>query len=227
MIEDALSFPRNSDDWLRTIVIGTLLGFFSFLIVPGLIIQGYLLRAARAAADGQQRPPDFSDWGELLVDGVKAFVVAFVYGIVPAVIVVGVLSVLAGGAALSAFSGDPGAAAGFGIAIAAFVLLALPLLIVIGYLTVVAQLHFAITGDLGAAFRLGEVVRIGFDLDFFVAFLLALVVGIALSVVGGILVVVLVGFLVFFYAGVVMFYIYGRGYADATGRAAEADSLVE
>lgn len=218
MIEDALAYPRAREDWLGTVVIGTLLMVFAPLIVPGLILQGYLLRVARSAADGDSQPPDFSDWGTLLVDGVKAFVVAFVYGIVPAAVVGGVVTVLAGGAALSALSGEPATAAGFGIAIAAFVLLMFPVLILFGYLTVVAQLHFAITGDLGAAFRLREVIGIGFDGGFFVAFLTALLLGLVLSIVGGILVVVLVGFLVFFYALVVVFYVYGRGYAEATGR---------
>jgi hypothetical protein len=150
----------------------------------------------------------------------KAFLVALVYGIVPAVVLIGLVSVLAGGAALSALGGSASAAAGFGIMIALTVLFMLPLLLLVAYLTIVAQVRLAVTGSLSAAFEVGTVARIGFDADFFVAVLVALVAEIALGIVGGMLTVILVGFLVLFYAQVVIYYLFGRGYADATAEAA-------
>ncbi|MFW6434980.1 MAG: DUF4013 domain-containing protein [Halovenus sp.] len=216
MIADAISFPRKSDDWLTTLLIGAVLGFLSFLIIPGLILQGYLLRVARAGATGDEQPPAFGDWIELLVDGVKAFVVAFVYGILPATIFVTAISVLAGGAILSAVSGNEGAAAGFGVLIAVVVLVMIPVVLLIVYLTITAQVRLAVTGELNAAFQVGTVTRIAFDAEFFVAFLLAVVVGIGLSIVGGILTIVLVGLLILFYAQMSMYYLFGRGYGAAT-----------
>jgi hypothetical protein len=216
MLGDAISFPRQSDDWLTTLLIGALLSIFSFLIVPGLILQGYLLRVARAGANDAEEPPSFGDWVELLIDGIKAFVVAFVYGILPAAIFVTATSVLAGGAAFSALSGNEGAAAGFGVLIALVVLVMVPIFFLIGYLTVAAQVRLAVTGDLGAAFQLRTVLGIAFDVEFFVAFLLAVIVGIGLSVLGSILVIVLVGLLILIYAQISMYYLFGRGYGKAT-----------
>lgn len=216
MLEDAISFPRQRDDWLTTLLIGALLSIFSFLIIPGLLLQGYLLRVARAGANDAAELPPFGDWVELLIDGIKAFVVAFVYGILPTGIFVTVISVLAGGAAFSAVSGNEGAAAGFGVLIAVFVLVMLPVFLLIGYLTITAQIRLAVTDDLGAAFHLRTVIGIAFDIEFFVAFLLAVVIGIGLSIVGGILTIVLIGFLILFYAQISMYYLFGRGYGKAT-----------
>lgn len=216
MLEDALAFPRNSDNWLTTLIIGAALSFFSFLFIPGLIVQGYMLRVARTSAEGGDRPPEFGEWVELLIDGVKAFVVALVYGIVPSLVIVFLVSILTGGAIASAMAGSESGAAGFGLLLVLVVLVAVPLLILVGYLTLVAQIRLAVTDSLGAAFEIGAVVSTAFNWEFFVAFLLALVVVIGLSIVGGILVVVLVGFLILFYAQMSMYYLLGRGYADAT-----------
>mgnify|MGYP000250607643 FL=1 len=222
MIEDAISFPRNSDDWLTTLLIGAILSIFSFLLVPGLILQGFLLRVARAGANDEVEPPTFGNWIELLVDGVKAFIVAFVYGILPAMVFVAMISVLAGGAVFSALSGNAGAAAGFGVLIAVVVLVMLPVFLLIGYLTIAAQVRLAVTGDLGAAFQVGTVVRTAFKADFFVGFLLGVIVGIALSIVGSLLVIVLVGLLILVYAQMSMYYLFGRGYGKATGDSSRA-----
>jgi len=222
MIGDAISFPRQNDEWLTTLLIGALLSIFSFLIIPGLILQGFLLRVARAGANDAAEPPTFGDWIELLVDGVKAFVVAFVYGIVPAMLFVAAMSVLVGGTVFSIASGNEGAAAGFGVLIAVVVLVMIPVFLLIGYLTVAAQVRLAVTGDLGAAFQIRTVSRIAFNADFFVGFLLAVVVGIALSILGSILVIVLVGLLILFYAQISMYYLFGRGCGKATGGSASA-----
>jgi len=216
MIGDAISFPRRNDEWLSTLLIGALLSIFSFLVIPGLILQGFLLRVARAGANDADEPPTFGDWVELLVDGVRAFVVAIIYGIVPAMFSVAAISVLVGGTVFSIASGNEGAAVGFGVLIAVVVLVMIPVFLLIGYLTVAAQVRLAVTGDLGAAFQLGTVARIAFNADFFVGFLLAVVVGIALSILGSILLLVLVGLLILFYAQISMYYLFGRGYGKAT-----------
>jgi len=216
MIEDALAFPRNSDGWLRTVVIGAVLSLFSFLVIPGLIVQGYLLRVARDSANGQEGAPSFENWIELLLDGLKAFVVSLVYGIIPLLVFVVVQSVLAGGVALSAAGGSTSVSAGFSLLALLIVLVMFPIFLLVGYLTVVAQLRLAVTGSLSAAFEIGSVVRTGFNADFFVAVLVAVIVGIGLGIVGSLLAVILVGFLVLFYAQIVMYYLFGRGYADAT-----------
>jgi hypothetical protein len=68
MLTEALEFPFESDDWLQTVLIGGVLPLLSFLILPGILVNGYLLRAVRAGVQGDETPPKFGDWTDLLVD---------------------------------------------------------------------------------------------------------------------------------------------------------------
>jgi hypothetical protein len=70
-----------------------LLGIFgllltSVLVVPGLVLVGYLLRVTQAAAAGYEQPPSLSEWRALLKEGTVGTLVLGVF--VPAV-VLGVL----------------------------------------------------------------------------------------------------------------------------------------
>src|SRR6056297_3190374 len=88
MFEDSLTYLRDGDDAVRTILVGGLLSVLGFLIVPAVLVQGYVLRVLGRVADGDTDPPAFDDWGALAVDGVKALVVAAVYAVVPVVLAV-------------------------------------------------------------------------------------------------------------------------------------------
>ena len=78
MISESLDYLRNSDDAVRTVVIGGVLGFLSFLLIPTFFVIGYLLRVIRAAGAGDEQAPVFDDWGDMGIEGVKAFAVTFV-----------------------------------------------------------------------------------------------------------------------------------------------------
>jgi len=41
------------------------------------------MRVIRQTADGDDEPPVFEAWSDLLVEGLKAFVVTFVYSLLP------------------------------------------------------------------------------------------------------------------------------------------------
>lgn len=86
MLEEALSYPHRDDSW-RTVLTGGGLTFFGFLILPLFVVYGYVVHVLRSAALGEEEAPPFDDWGELLVDGLKALVIYLAYGIVPFLIV--------------------------------------------------------------------------------------------------------------------------------------------
>ena len=89
MLSDSLDYLRTGEGWERTVLIGGLLAFFSFLLVPGFLVMGYLLRVVRATMHGEAAdPPVFDDWAAMGVDGLKAFLISLVYGFVPGVILV-------------------------------------------------------------------------------------------------------------------------------------------
>lgn len=68
MFDDALSYPSNADDWLKPLLIGGSLLLFSFFIIPAFLVQGYSIRVLRSAANNEETPPSFTEWGDLLVD---------------------------------------------------------------------------------------------------------------------------------------------------------------
>ncbi|SEO73404.1 Protein of unknown function [Halogranum amylolyticum] len=207
MIGDALSFPRTGDDWIPTLVIGGVLSLLSFLVVPVFVLQGYFVRVLRAAVDGETEVPSFTDWGTLLVDGLKLFVVNVAYSLILAVPYFSLLFALG-------FSGDGGG----GALVLVLGLVVFVLALVVGYFVPAASANFALEGELGAAFDFGTIKSATFTSDYAVAWLLALVVGFVGGAVGAALSFLLVGIFVLFYVQVAVYYLFGRGFAKGIGR---------
>jgi hypothetical protein len=224
MLEDAIQYPRRHDDALQVILIGGLLTILSFLIIPGLIVGGYLVRVyRRVMADETDDAPGFGDWEELLGDGLRGLVILFAYLLIPMLLLVVTVGTAIVAVAVSTATGgniSPGASVALGGMAAVGALVALALLLVAWFVLPAAVANFVRNDRLTAAFALGEVVGIATSSDYVVAWLLALVVSILGSVLTGILNATVVGAVVSpfvgFYVGVAMAYLYARGAADAT-----------
>lgn len=217
MIQEAINYPRNDEEnWVRTLLIGSVIALLSFLFLPVFLLFGYYVRVLRGSMAGDETPPVFDEWGELFVDGLKAFVVTFVYLLVPGI----VFAVSSGGVILGAVTGgDVGAGAILGSLVG--FLVSTILFLVVWYVTPAALANHARTGSIGAGFAFGEIRPALTSGKYAVPWLMALGVGIAAGIVVGILnVVPIVGFIlalpVNFYAAVVAFRLYGEGFEDAT-----------
>jgi hypothetical protein len=222
MLEEAINYPRESEDWVRTLVIGSVLTLFGFLLIPAIVVFGYYVRVIRATMDGEERPPVFDEWEELFVDGLKAFVVTLVYMLVPAI----VFGVSIGGfvAAVVFGTGDVGLGAFLG-ALAGFTLSAV-ITLVFWYVVPAAVANVARTGSVGSGFAFGELRPALLSSTYAVPWLLSVAVLVGAGVVTGLLnVVPLLGFLlaipVTFYATVVAFRLAATGFGDATGATVE------
>jgi len=224
MLSDALWFLKRSDDWFATTIIGGVLSLLSVLILPGIILQGYFVRAMQAAANGEPAAPSFTDWGGLFVDGLKLFVVTFVWAlvaIVPAIllsIIVGIGTFTVSEAATGSAAASSAGGLGLGIASLVLGLLVFVLGLLAAYLGPAAGANFAIEGNLGAGFDVRTIVSGALTGEYAVAWLLALVVAVVLGSIGGVLSAVVVGFFVLFYVQVMTYYLWARGFADATGK---------
>lgn len=79
-IKKALTFVTEDDRWIIKILIGGVLVFLSFLIIPILFVQGYLVHIVRNVMDGVEEPlPEWEQWGKLLKDGFNLTVAGLVY----------------------------------------------------------------------------------------------------------------------------------------------------
>lgn len=214
--EDALQYPRNGDDPIKTILIGGVLGMLAFLVVPAFLVLGYLVRLLRSAMAGEAEPPVFDDWGDLLVDGLKAFVVGLGYVIVPAI----VFGLSVGTVAVTAVvTGDvgPGTIAG---SVVGF-LVSFVLLLLAWYVVPAALANAAREDRIAAGFAWADLRPVLFSSTYATAWLLSLGLFIAAAIVVGLLNVLpplgfVAGAFVMFYVDMVAFYLYGRAVADAS-----------
>lgn len=218
--EDALTYPMESDDWVKTVLIGGILSILGFLIVPLFIVYGYLVRAIRANLAGEPEPPAFGDWGELLVEGLKATVIGFVYMLVP----LAAMAITMGGAVMAMATGsEAGAAAGFG-GIMVGSLLTFVLMLLFGYLATVALVNFAREARLGAAFDVNVIKNVGLSRAFAVPWLLSIAVFMGAVLLN---VVPLIGTLLAVFANFYALIVASVLWADGFDNARRADDVVD
>ncbi|MDY7083277.1 MAG: DUF4013 domain-containing protein, partial [Halobacteria archaeon] len=86
MLGEALKYPMNRDDWIKQLLIGGVMLIFGILLIPALIAYGYFVRVLESSIAGDEAPPVFDDWGDMIVDGLKFFVITLIYQIIPTII---------------------------------------------------------------------------------------------------------------------------------------------
>jgi hypothetical protein len=220
MIEASLNYLRESDDAVVTLLIGGVLLLASPLLIPAFAVLGYVVRVLRRTADGDDEPPVFDAWGELLVDGLKAFVVAFVYSLLP----LGVVAVAAG-LSIGTLAVVPGGeTAGVGTVVVGLIVLVAGLVSLLVslvglYVTPAALAAVADSGRVGDGFALGTLWGVISKRAYATGWLTAAVVVLAGSLAVGVLSVVpilgtIAGLFVQFYALVAAAAIVGWTWAD-------------
>jgi hypothetical protein len=215
MLADSLHYLYDDDDALETVLIGGVLVAFAWLLVPLFLVMGYVVRVIQRTATGNDDAPEFDDWGDLAVTGAKAFVIQFVYGVIPA----GLAAVAGGLFLLGAASGGEGGAVVGGLVAAVGILLSLALALVAAYLTPAALANFAETDAIGAGFAIDDLRPVWTSPDYARAWLLGAAVVVAAGLIGGVLSVVpiagqILTAFVTFYALVAAYYIIGHAWAD-------------
>ncbi|PSP93426.1 hypothetical protein BRC84_05035 [Halobacteriales archaeon QS_1_68_44] len=207
----------ESDDWLKTVLMGGPCCCSASSWIPAFVAYGYMIRAMQASLEGEPEPPSFGDWGGLIVDGLKVFVIGVVYFLVPLAVMV----LTVGGAALAVFTGsEAGAAAGAGTLLLGM-LATFVLALVFGYFAAVGLVNFAREERFGAAFDVGVVKSVGLDGDFAVPWLVSVGVFLAVSIVTSVLNIIpglgfVVGVFLNFYALVVAANLWAGGFREAT-----------
>ena len=215
-IETMAKYPMESDEWIKTVLIGGASLLFSFLIVPWFLVSGYLVRAIRAGMDGADEPPVFDEWGDLLREGFVAGIIGLVYQIVPLI----VLFVFVGG---SIFAFATGSNTGSGIGMVGLfggMFLWWILAIIFGFVGFAGIANYAREGSFGAGFDFGVIRQAVTSRAYLVAWAYVIALNIVVGVVVGVLNVVpvlgsIVGLFVGFYALIIAGWLWGDGFAEA------------
>jgi hypothetical protein len=191
VISDSMKYP--STDWKKVIILG-LLFMFSFLIIPLFLLYGYIFRVIKASLAGVEGLPDYEEWGEMLLDGIKLFLVYIIY-MLPAIIIA-IYSIMMFAIALHSLTylnpattinptiiyGLIGGNVALGIGFAIVYSLIVHPIMAVG----IGNMAFY-NGDLGSAFKLGDIFstisKIGW-VDLIIWYVAIIIVGLTIFVVG-------------------------------------------
>jgi Protein of unknown function (DUF4013) len=205
IVNDAIRYP--SSDWKKVIIFGILF-ILSFLIIPLFLVIGYMFRIIKASIAGSDELPDFDEWGEMFIDGLKVFVVQIVY-MIPALIILGIsfVSIFASigtlnamqtagtvASPLAAFSLFSGAAFA-GIFIAGIYAIIVGLIV---YMAIAYMAYY--DGELGAAFRFREILdwiaAIGW-VDYIIWYIVVIIIAAVVAFIAGIInLIPILGFII-------------------------------
>jgi len=216
MIEDAIRYQLEGDNWIERVLIGGGVLFLGFLLVPLFTFNGYMVEVMRRVLRGETTTPP--EWGNLdlvetTIDGVKQAIIALVYGLA-ILLVAGVPVALLVGVGVA---GDVASLSILGVLVGGGIYLVggFAMLVILP----VATANFVTEDRVGAGFDMGVLRTIGTNKTMLMAVLFAFAVNVLMSGVTGVLGFTLVGYLavpfVVFIGQAAIFYIWAEGFADA------------
>ena len=222
-IGKAFGFVFEDDQWVTKLLIAaaiTLLGtVLFFLIIPpilaAILLNGYGLWIVRRVIRGESPVlPDWDDWGQLFIDGLMVAIIELVYAL--PIIAASVCL----GTPLGALAENSDAAA----SVLGSLLGCTNLLwgIVMSFLLPGAIAFYAKSGDLGAAFRFGEIFQL--IRDNFTTYLITVIMTWVAGFIGALgFLLCGVGWLVTLpYAEIVTGHLYGQAFVEASGGSPQA-----
>jgi hypothetical protein len=219
VISDSLRYPTSN--WSKVVILGVLF-LISIFIIPLFLGLGYIFRVIKSSLVGVEELPAFDSWGEMMIDGLKLFLVYLVYTL-PALII-SIFSFLSLWSAIKSLTyitqingatitPDMLLSVLGGTVLVGLIIAGLYIIIVYPIMAVAIGNMAYYNGELGAAFRLDEILyiisQIGW-VDLIIWYIVVVMVGIALWFIGTILAIIpLLGWIVpifFVYPYIYLFY---------------------
>jgi len=216
MIEQALRYQTEGDDWVKRIAIGGGLIFFSIFLIPIFTVYGYLLEVIRNAMRGDlEEPPAWGEYDlvDLTINGLKAFVILFAYSFVVS-IVAWVPSTLLGaiGGAL-----DLGILALLGTLV--YFVLSLAGSLAVAVIAPVALGNFVLEEDISAGFDVNVLKNVATEMAMLRAVGLGIAIYLLTAIVSSVVSIFVITILIvpfIFFAGISgMALVWGQGFAEA------------
>ena len=219
VISDSLRYPTSN--WSKVVILGVLF-LFSFLIIPLFLALGYIFRVVKTSLAGLDELPNFEAWGGMMVEGIKLFLVYLIYTL-PAIIIgiFSFFSFLSAVKSLTYITRTTGSTLTpdmlfnvlGGSVLVGMIIVGLYILVVYPIMAVAIGNMAYYNGELGAAFRLNEILyiisQIGW-VDLIIWYIVVVMVGIAIWFIGVTLAIIpIFGWIVlifFIYPFIYLFY---------------------
>jgi hypothetical protein len=212
-LDRAVRYPLRTESWVELLVVGGVLTLLSVLVVPAILLYGYLLRVLRAGMTGADEPPAFDEWGDLFMEGLVATLIVLVYQALPLLVAV----VTVGASVLTILTGTETGVVGGIVGVLGGLAVSTLLALVFGYVGLVGLANYAHTGRAAAAFDATLIRRVSLDQAYAVSWLYgaaALAVSVAAATLLGAVPILgfVAGAVVTFYGQVVAAWLWGRGF---------------
>lgn len=109
IIKDALKYPLS--DWKKILILGVIIIITSIINIPmllginnndiivllagigfliGFLVNGYSFRIIKSSLDGNRKPPEFSNWINMGIEGAKVYMVYIIY-LIPVILLISYL----------------------------------------------------------------------------------------------------------------------------------------
>jgi hypothetical protein len=184
--DQLIVFPFKDERWVGKFVVGGVLAFCGRIIPLFFIpISGYTVRVIRhTLKDGTPSLPDWDDWGDLILSGLKAWLIFLVYSLPLLIAIFCAYGGIFGGVAaffIGAAEESAWALGGIFLAMVGFFAFGIVMIVMFPtfFFIPLALTRLAAYDSLGRAFQFGEIwreVKAGFS-----RYLLAFVVYLAVS----------------------------------------------
>jgi hypothetical protein len=188
-VAKAFTFITDDERWVGKIAIGAFVSLLTFLIIPIVLLAGYIVGITRNVMNAEARPlPEWEDFETLFRDGLAIIVAQLVYTLPFWVLACIAFVATIGFSGLSETSSDA-ATAGIVATYGLVGCLALLFLVALFFLSPAIVIQYVRTDDFGAAFRISEVVAIARENigDILIAALASFVASLLLNTVVGFL----------------------------------------
>lgn len=208
-----------------------LIGILNLLLYPvgfviGLFLTGYYVRVVRSTYAGEEEPPAFGDWTELLTDGGYCVVIELVYSIpliVAGVVATVIFAVVIGGGTAMGGSNTESMFAALGTAsllvFGVLLLLAMLYGLVASYLYPISMCIYADTEDLRACFSKERLTAVAMTGDYAIPWLIQAGILFGVQMFVGTLTIILIGYLLYpflpfavFFVSTAAFYMFAKAY---------------
>ena len=197
IISDAIPYP--SSDWKKVIILGVLF-ILSFVIVGIIFVLGYHIRIIKSTIAGVDELPEFNEWGDMFVDGLKVLLVNIIYLLIPGIVILA--GIFASIASLTATNASLASAPiSFFAIIGVTGIIGVILALIFGLFSYMAIANMAYyDSDLGAAFRFSEILdkirMIGWG-KYIIWYIIMIIFGFVVGLVTGLLnIIPLIGMII-------------------------------
>ncbi len=191
-VAKAFGFVTEDERWLGKLGIGALISLLSFLIVPLVLLVGYLVGVTRNVMNVEERPlPEWEDFGALFRDGLAVIVAQIVYTL-PFWLLMCIALVATIGFGGMTEATDEAIAAGIMATYGLVICLGLLFAVVLFFLSPAIVIQYVRTNEFGATFRFGEVIGIARDNmgDILITALASFVASLLLNIVIGVIAII-------------------------------------